>query len=214
MHQQTRRTESDDRPKLYGKRVHGAAGGRSRDRQGPWFGHFPPAPSAEPRRNNCQRLPKRITLAAKPASDHRLGTADADRRFGPRDQERTRKAARAENTRGAEARVTALSRPADLRRTGRSSAVRAGDRRRGWRAVRHQHPVNTEIIKSMTIRPSHEPPAAAEPPSPGVRPRRVARSPRTASHKASRRAPPCGQPACAGQSQRRHGWGELPCMLR
>jgi len=77
-----------------------------------------------------------------------------------------------------------------------------------------EHPVNTEIIKSMTIRPSHEPPAAAKPPSPGVRPRRVARSPRTASHKASRRAPPCGQPACAGQSQRRHGWGELPCMLR
>jgi hypothetical protein len=72
-----------------------------------------------------------------------------------------------------------------------------------------EHPVNTEIIKSMTIRPSHEPPAAAKPPSPGVRPRRVARSPRTASHKASRRAPPCGQPACAGQSQRRHGWGEL-----
>jgi hypothetical protein len=27
-------------------------------------------------------------------------------------------------------------------------------------------------------------------------------------------APPCGQPACAGQSQRRHGWGELPCMQR
>jgi hypothetical protein len=52
-----------------------------------------------------------------------LEAADADRRIGSRDQERARKAARTDNTRGAEARTTAPSRTADLRRAGRSSAA-------------------------------------------------------------------------------------------
>jgi hypothetical protein len=62
------------------------------------------------------------------------------RSIGPRDQKRARKAASADNTQSAQARSTARSRAADLRRAGRSIAVRAGDRHRGWRACRHRAP--------------------------------------------------------------------------
>jgi hypothetical protein len=55
-------------------------------------------------------------------------------------------------TRTAEARITARSLTADLLRAGQSSAVRASDWQRGWHACRIGHPVNTETIKSMTIR--------------------------------------------------------------
>jgi hypothetical protein len=70
----------------------------------------------------------------------RLGAADVDRRIGPRDQKRTRKAARTDNTRHARARTTTRSGTAHLRRANRSSAVRADDCRRGWRAERHRAP--------------------------------------------------------------------------
>jgi hypothetical protein len=42
----------------------------------------------------------------------------------------------------------------------------------------------------------------------------VARSPLTVWRRASRHALQCGQRACAGQSPRRHGSGERPCMQR
>ena len=51
-----------------------------------------------------------------------------------------RETARADNTRGAQARSTARSRTADLRPANRFVAVRAGDRHRGRRVCRHGAP--------------------------------------------------------------------------
>ena len=45
---------------------------------------------------------------------------------------------------------------------------------------------------------------------PGVRPPRAVLWPPTAWRRAFRRAPRCGQPACAGRSRRRHDSGEPP----
>src|SRR5580704_14974598 len=47
-----------------------------------------------------------------------------------------------------------------------------------------------------------------------LRPRRVARSRSAVWHRASHRALRRGRPACVGQSRRRHGSGERPCMQR
>ena len=77
-----------------------------------------------------------------------------------------------------------------------------------------EHPVNTETIKSMTIRLRQWAGSDSQPPCSGVRPRRVAPSPPIAWHRASRRAARCGQPACAAKWQRRHGSRERPCMQR
>ena len=51
------------------------------------------------------------------------------------------------------------------------------------------HPVNTETIKNMTIRPCWRSASGRQPPSSGVRPRCVAWFPPTGWHRASRRAP-------------------------
>ena len=82
----------------------------------------------------CRKPMMLATATHQPA---RLRAADADRRIGPRDQKRTRKAACA-GTPDAEAHSTARSWSADLRRAGRSSAVRAGDWRGSWRVHRER----------------------------------------------------------------------------
>jgi hypothetical protein len=59
--------------------------------------------------------------------------------------ERARKAARTDNTRGAEARTTARSRTADLRRAGRSQALcEPVTGAKVGVSVATEHPVNTE----------------------------------------------------------------------
>jgi hypothetical protein len=65
--------------------------------------------------------------------------------------------------------------------------------------VATEHPVNTETIKSVAIRPRRCGAIGRQRASPGIRPRRVARSPSTAWRRACRRAVRCGQPACTGQ---------------
>jgi len=94
-----------------------------------------------------------------------LGTADADRGIGPRDQERARKAARADNTRAAEVSITTISRAADLWRAGRIGVLGGGDRRRALRACRNPAPGqrrdNEEPDKSSP--PAHQVPPKCHP---------------------------------------------------
>ena len=80
--------------------------------------------------------------------------------------------------------------------------------------VATEHPVDTEMIRSITVRLRQSADSSRQSPSSGVRRRRVAPSPPTARHRACHRALRCGRPAYAGQSRRQHGSAEHPCMLR
>jgi hypothetical protein len=123
------------------------------ERAGAWFSCFPPAAITQEESSTGRRMAK--TYDACDHTSARLGAADADRRIGPRDQKRARKAACTGDTPDAEARSTARSWTADLRR---ASNVRAGDRRRSWRVHRRTR------IRSAPKRgrvPPSAPPSAA-----------------------------------------------------
>ena len=143
-----------------------------------------------------------------------FGAADTDRGIGSRGSGESAESYPNDNTRAAQARITARNWTADLRRAGQCSAVRASDCTEFGMPVATEHPVNTETIKSMTIRLRQWDASSRLPPSSCVRPRRVAPSPPTAWHRAYHRALRCGRPTYAGQSRRQHGSGEHPCTLR